>query len=193
MNNLKKESLPFIIDLICDGAYLRYIENFSNKINVEIIQRYLMIYQCVKGLKVIRRVMVLKLDMKLLEQYFLEGFDKEHVFYRLMKNTAWISEKTLREAFIGAYCNTPLLDQYFIQVLSLNLFPNISFQYEVVTDNYLLDIMQPVKFIPFGTERVFGYLCGLTVEVFNLKLVLGGKVHRIESNFLRERLRKTYA
>ncbi|GAN34918.1 MULTISPECIES: V0D/AC39 family V-type ATPase subunit [Candidatus Brocadia] len=193
VNNLKKESLPFIIDLICDGAYLRYIENFSNKINVEIIQRYLMIYQCVKGLKVIRRVMVLKLDMKLLEQYFLEGFDKEHVFYRLMKNTAWISEKTLREAFIGAYCNTPLLDQYFIQVLSLNLFPNISFQYEVVTDNYLLDIMQPVKFIPFGTERVFGYLCGLTVEVFNLKLVLGGKVHRIESNFLRERLRKTYA
>lgn len=190
---VKKELLPFIIDLVCDGAYLRYMENFSNEINIMIIKRYLMIYQFVKGLEVIRRAMVLKLDMKLLEQYFLEGFDKEHVFYKLIKNTAWTSEKTVHEAFIGVYCNTPLRDQYFIQMLSLNLFPNISFQYEVVTDNYLLDMIRPVKYIPFGPERVFGYLCGLTVEVFNLKLVLGGKIHRIENEFLRERLRKTYA
>ena len=189
----EKESLPFIIDLIFDGAYLRYIENFYSKIKVEIIEQYLKIYQLVKGLAIIRRAMALRLDMKLLEQYFLEGFDKEHVFYKLIKNTAWTSEKTVHEAFVGAYCNTPLPDQYFIQMLSLNLFPKISFQYEVVTDNYLLDIIRPVKYIPFGPERVFGYLCGLTAEVFNLKLVLGGKVHSIENKFLRERLRKTYA
>lgn len=184
--------LPFIIDLVCDGTYLRYIKNFSSEINIEIVKRYLMIYQFVKGLEVIRRAMALGLDMKLLEQYFLEGFDKEHVFYKLIKSTAWISEKTVHEAFVGACCNTPLLDQYFIQMLSLNLFPNISFQYEIVTDNYLLDIIRPVKYIPFGPERVFGYLCGLTVEVCNLKLVLGGKVHGIENKFLRERLKKTY-
>lgn len=184
--------LPFIIDLVCDGAYLRYMENCSNEINIEIIKRYLMIYQFVKGLEIIRRAMALRLDMKLLEQFFLEGFDKEHAFYKLIKKTAWTLEKTVHEAFVGAYCNTPLPDQYFIQMLSLNLFSNISFQYEVVTDNYLLDIIRPVKYIPFGPERVFGYLCGLTTEVFNLKLVLGGKVHRLESKFLKERLRKTY-
>ena len=78
------------------------------------------------------------------------------------------------------------------QILFSNLFPKISFRYEVATDNYLLDMLRPVKYIPFGSERVFGYLSGLTTEVFNLKLVLGGKVHRIENNLLRERLRRTY-
>lgn len=189
---LKKESLPFIIDLICDGAYLRYIEYFYSKTKVEIIERYLKIYQLVQGLAVIRRAMASRLDMKLLDQYFLERFNKEHIFHKLTKNMAWTSEKTVLETLGGTYCNTPLLDQYFIEMLSLNLFPKISFQYEVVTDNYLLDIIEPVKFIPFGPERVFGYLCGLTAEIFNLKLVLGGKVHRLESKFLKERLRKTY-
>ncbi|MFN3531769.1 MAG: V-type ATPase subunit [Candidatus Brocadia sp.] len=189
---VKKESLPFIIDLICDGAYLRYIENFANEINVEIITRYLKIYQLVQGLKIIRRAMILKLDKKLLDQYFLEGFDKEHVFHKLTKNTAWISEKTMHEVFVRAYCNTPLPGENFVQILSSNLFPAISFRYEKLADNYLLDLIRPVKFIPFGPERVFGYLCGFTTEVFNLKLVLGGKVHRIEENLLKERLRKTY-
>lgn len=188
----EKDSLPFIIDLIFDGAYLRYIENFFNEINIEIIKRYLMMYQFVKGLAVIRRAMDLGLDMKLLDQYFLGGFNQTHVFRKLFMSTIRVSEKTPHEAFAGAYCDTSLLDQYFVRMLSLNLFPKISFQYEVITDNYLLDMIRPVKFIPFGPERVFGYLCGFTTEVFNLKLVLGGKVHRIEENLLKERLRKTY-
>ena len=190
---VKKEWLPFIIDLIFDGAYLRYVEDFCKKIEVEIIKRYLKTFQLMKGLEVIRRAISLKLDMQLLDQYFLEGFEQSHLIRKLVVNKAWTSEKTLREAFAGAYCNTPLLEQYFIQMLSSNLFPKICFRYEVATDNYLLDVILPVKRVPFGPERVFGYLCGLTAEVFNLKLLLGGKVHRIENNLLRERLRKTYA
>lgn len=189
----EKEALPFIIDLICDGAYLRYIEYLYNEIQVEIIKRYLQIYQLVKGLAVIRRAMTLGLDMKLLEQYFVEGFDQNHVFRKLVLSTTWTSEKTLHEAFIGAYCNTPLPGENIVQMLSSNLFPVVSFQYEKLADNYLLDLIRPVKFIPFGPERVFGYLCGFTAEVFNLKLVLGGKVHRLENKFLKERLRKPYA
>ena len=69
---VKKESLPFIIDLIFDGAYLRYIEDFYKKIEVEIIKRYLEIYQLVKGLEVIQRAISLRLDMQPLDQYFLK-------------------------------------------------------------------------------------------------------------------------
>ena len=184
---VKKETLPFIIDLIIDGAYLRYVEDYCKKIEVEIIKRYLETYQLVKGLEIIRRAMSLKLDMNLLSQYFMEGFDKGHVFHKLAKNTVWASEKTLCDILVNTHCDT------FFSTLTKNLFPKISFRYEVATDNYLLDMLRPAKYIPFGPERVFGYLCGLTTEVFNLKLLLGGKVHRIENNLLRERLRKTYA
>ena len=185
---VKKEWLPFIIDLIFDGAYLRYVEDFCKKIEVEIIKRYLKTFQLMKGLAVIRRAISLRLDMNLLSQYFLEGFDKGHVFHKLAKNTVWASEQTVRDVLVETQCNESL--QRF---LLLNLSRNISFRYEVATDNYLLDVLSPVKYIPFGPERVFGYLCGLATEVFNLKLLLGGKVHRVENNLLRERLRKAYA
>ena len=219
---VKKERVPFIIDLICDGAYLRYVEDFCKKIEVEIIKRYLKTFQLMKGLEVIRRAISLKLDMQLLDQYFLEGFEQSHLISKLVINKVWTSEKKLREILeddvkklfaykssAGAIHELPLHvvhgnqfmglfgqhlpeNENIIQLLSSNLFPKISFRYEVATDNYLLDMLRPVKYIPFGPERVFGYLSGLTTEVFNLKLVLGGKVHRIENNLLRERLRRTY-
>jgi len=219
---VKNELLPFVIDLIFDGAYLRYIEGYCKKIDVEIVKRYLKLYQLMKGLEVIRRAISLKLDMQLLDQYFLEGFEQNHLFRKLVINKVWTSEKKLREILeddvkklfaykssAGAIHELPLHvvhgnqfmglfgqhlpeNENIIQLLSSNLFPKISFRYEVATDNYLLDMLRPVKYIPFGSERVFGYLSGLTTEVFNLKLVLGGKVHRIENNLLRERLRRTY-
>lgn len=184
---VKKELLPFIIDLIIDGAYLRYVEDYCKKIEVEIIKRYLETYQLVKGLEIIRRAVALKLNMNLLNQYFMEGFDKGHMFRKLITNTVWASEQTVRDVLVETHCNASL------QGLLSNVYRNISFQYEVATDNYLLDMLRPVKYIPFGPERVFGYFCGLAAEVFNLKLLLGGKVHRVENDLLRERLRKTYA
>src|SRR3972149_7107198 len=105
---VKEGSLLFIIDLIIDGAYLRYVEDYCKKIEVEIIKRYLETYQLVKGLEIIRRAVALKLNMNLLNQYFVEGFDKGHVFHKLAKNTVRASEKTLCEIFVETHCNASL-------------------------------------------------------------------------------------
>ena len=188
INRISKESIPFVIDMIFDGAYLRYMGSICEGTGINVIKTYVKTFQFIKGLEIMRRAMSLKIDMNLFNQYFIEKFDKGHVFYKLTKNTVWASENTLREIFVETHCNASLQG-----LLLSNLSRNISFQYEVATDNYLLDVILPVKCVPFGPERVFGYLCGLTTEVFNLKLLLGGKVHRIENNLLRERLRKTYA
>lgn len=184
--------IPFIVDLIFDGAYLRYVESIYKKTTSEIIRKYLIRYQLIKGIEIIHRAIALKHDMNLLCEYFLAGFDDNHIFRKLILPKDGISGNTLREALGGAHYHTPLLDQNFIQILSSDLFSKISLQYEVTTDNYLMDLIRPVKYIPFGPERVFGYLCGLATEVFNVKLVLGGKVHKIENNLLKERLRKPY-
>jgi len=136
--------------------------------------------------------------MNLLNQYFLEGFEQNHLFRKLVINKVWTTEKKLRETLLETvkklFAFKPSVGAiHELPLHASNLFPKVSFQYEVATDNYLLDMLRPVKYTPFGPERVFGYLCGLTTEIFNLKLVLGGKVHRIENNLLRERLRKPYA
>jgi len=188
INRISKESIPFVIDMIFDGAYLRYMGSICEGTGINVIKTYVKTFQFIKGLEIMRRAMSLKIDMNLFNQYFIEKFDKGHVFYKLAKNTGWASENTLREIFVETHCNASLQG-----LLLSNISRNISFQYEVATDNYLLDMLRPVKYIPFGPERVFGYLSGLATEVFNLKLLLGGKVHRVENDLLRERLRKTYA
>ncbi|MEK6558992.1 MAG: V-type ATPase subunit, partial [Planctomycetota bacterium] len=190
MATVKKEELPFIIDLIIDGVYLKYIESICKRIEVEIVKRYMMAYQFFKGFEAIRRAVVLRFDMDILNKYYLERFDQKHVFRKLAKNTAWTSDKTFREIMAETHCDASLPD--LVQMLLSDLSQNISFRYEVLTDDYLLDMIRPVKYTPFGPEKVFGYLCGLTTEVFNLKLVLGGKVHKIGNNLLKERLRKAY-
>ena len=49
MATVKREELPFIIDLIIVGVYLKYIESICKRIEVEIVKRYMMAYQFFKG------------------------------------------------------------------------------------------------------------------------------------------------
>src|SRR3989304_4845218 len=149
---VKNELLPFVIDFIFDGAYLRYIEGYYKKTDVEIVKRYLKLYQLMKGLEVIRRAVALKFDMNLLSRYFLEGFEQSHLFRKLVINNENIT-----------------------QPLSSNLFPKISFQYEVATDNYLLEMLRPVHYPLLRPDPVFAERYGLPTDGLNMKLVLGGK------------------
>jgi len=43
-----------------------------------------------------------------------------------------------------------------------------------------------------GPERVAGFLWGLWVEAFNMKLVISGKLNHIDSEALKIRVRETY-
>ena len=61
-----------------------------------------------KGLEIIRRAVALKLNMNLLNQYFMEGFDKGHVFHKLAKNTVWASEQTVCDILVKTHCNASL-------------------------------------------------------------------------------------
>ena len=104
--------------MIIDGAYLRYVEDYCKKIEVDIIKRYLEIYQLMKGLEVIRRAISLRLDMNLLSQYFLEGFEQNHLFRKLVINKVWTSEKALREILVEA------VKKVFAYKLSVGQFMN---------------------------------------------------------------------
>lgn len=45
----------------------------------------------------------------------------------------------------------------------------------------------------FGPERVFAYLTALATEAYNLKLVVCGRLSRVDADMLKRRLRKTHA
>lgn len=193
MKYLKKAWMPFVIDLIFDSAYLRYIEFVCRDNIAVIIRRYLAIYQITRVIKIIMRVLTLKLDKVPFEKYFLAGLNANNAFRELVSGSTQLSEKMLCEMLVETHCNTsPAEYENIVKILAAELSKKISYRYEIMTDNYLMDIISPAKYTPFGAEKVFGYLCGLTIEFFNLKLVIGGLIRGVENNLLRERLRKTY-
>jgi V/A-type H+-transporting ATPase subunit C len=58
--------------------------------------------------------------------------------------------------------------------------------------NHLTQIASNAKMQTAGPERVFSFLVGLQVEIQNLKLVVNGRLNRIDRTLLRQRLREGY-
>jgi vacuolar-type H+-ATPase subunit C/Vma6 len=48
------------------------------------------------------------------------------------------------------------------------------------------------RYQAFGPERVFAYFAALATEAYNLKVVVCGRMSRIDADLLRQRLRETY-
>jgi len=59
-------------------------------------------------------------------------------------------------------------------------------------DEALADYVRQARSVAFGPERVFGYAIGMQTEVFNLKLMVGGRAADVAPALLEERLRPGY-
>lgn len=64
--------------------------------------------------------------------------------------------------------------------------------FETYLSNLLTDLAQRVKLQTAGPERVAGYLWGLWVEAYNLKLIISGKLNDLDADLLKKRIRNTY-
>lgn len=64
--------------------------------------------------------------------------------------------------------------------------------FETLLANHLTELAQRVKLQTAGPERVAGYLWGLWIAAYNLKLVISGKLNNLDENLLKKRIRNTY-
>lgn len=59
-------------------------------------------------------------------------------------------------------------------------------------DNYLINLMRPVKYMSFGPEALFGYCLAKENELKNLRLILLGRINNILPLMIQERLTQAY-
>jgi V/A-type H+-transporting ATPase subunit C len=64
--------------------------------------------------------------------------------------------------------------------------------FELKVTNHLTKIARDGKMQTAGPERVFAFLVGLQAEIQNMKLVVNGRLNRIDQTLLRQRLREGY-
>lgn len=60
------------------------------------------------------------------------------------------------------------------------------------SDDFWMELARGAKFVPFGAEVLIGYAVALEYEVKNVRILLAGKDAGLESDVIRERLRKSY-
>jgi len=121
-------------------------------------------------------------DVARLRRLFLRGQLADPLLLELADLTLDAWPDRLRPTFLG-----PIVDDVFAQSGTGQVT-----RFARRADDLLLERVKAAKSVPFGPERIFGYLCGLRTEVQNLRIILAGKVNRINARLLQERLREQY-
>ena len=60
-------------------------------------------------------------------------------------------------------------------------------------DDYIVSLTKEAKKINYGPEVPFAYLMAKENEIRNLRILLVSKLNNLPKNFIKERLRETYA
>lgn len=66
-------------------------------------------------------------------------------------------------------------------------------RFDQLVAQHLNRIADRGRYQAFGPERVFSFLAALATEAYNLKLIVCGRLNRIDADLLRQRLREAYA
>ena len=171
-----------VVDTVLDGAYLRHYLALAAQVGAPLIDFWARERVLSRAVTVLWRAVRAGRSTKVFQQYFLPLGDLNGIVTDLAATNdprAWagiLPGKTgdlFREALEAAEDD---------QVA----------RFEHLAGNYLTDIARRTKLQTAGPERVAGFLWGLWVEAFNLKLVISGKLNRIESDALKARVRETY-
>ncbi len=181
-NLSEKNQIPIIIDLALDNAYLCYLAYMVSKLDVPLINGYFEDYFTIKGTEVILRAIANRCDTEQISKIFLKGLMQKDFFFKLVKCPY--------EGWSGALLE--IFPSKLVNEIFAGSPKNLFTRFERLTDNYLLRKLRPARFLTFGPERVFGYLCGLTTETYNLRLTIVGKVNRVNVGLIQERLREPY-
>ncbi len=63
---------------------------------------------------------------------------------------------------------------------------------EKLADDYITGYLKKGKWSPFGVEPLIGYLWAKEIEIKNIRLLMVGKINKLPSEAIRERIRDVY-
>ena len=176
------ELAPQTIDLVLDSALLARQVELARVIGAPLISEWAQRRMIVRAVEVVWRAKIGDYDVARLRRLFLRGQLADPLLLELADLTLDAWPDRLRPTFLG-----PIVDDVFAQSGTGQVT-----RFARRADDLLLERVKAAKSVPFGPERIFGYLCGLRTEVQNLRIILAGKVNRINARLLQERLREQY-
>ncbi|MBM4271847.1 MAG: V-type ATPase subunit [Deltaproteobacteria bacterium] len=174
---------PAILDIILDGAYLRNLLAMADDLGSELVTAYIHDRVLSYIVIILWRALRQQQSLRHYQQYLLPLGDFNHVVTEL----SGMSNVDNWPPVVGGVVGDILFES--LELLSESeQIPG----FELRVANYLTRIARDGKIQTAGPERVFAFLAGVQVEVQNLKLVMNGRLNRIDQTLLRQRLRECY-
>lgn len=166
-------------DIFVDGAYLRQMLALASAIDSPLIQT------CVRELvfghvvSALWRVLRQDRDLRQVADYLLPVGDEDLLVLEL----ADIRDPSAWPEIIGGE-----LGDLLSRALQMPFEEQVS-TFDLKVTNLVLHMATYARFETSGPERVFDFLMALEAEMQNLKLVVTGKINRIDPDILAQRLR----
>jgi len=174
---------PAILAIILDGAYLRNLLAMASKFGSELITAYISDRVLSHVVIILWRALRQQQSLRRYQQYLLPVGDFNHVIAELSGTPNIDNWPSVVEGVVGDILSEAIeLYEKDEQISGFDL----------KVSNHLTRFARDGKIQTAGPERVFSFLAGLHVEVQNLKLVMNGRLNRIDQAVLKQRLRECY-
>ena len=137
------------------------------------------------NIKTMIRVKLQNKDIRFLESTLLDNgnIPRELFIQGLNDNLESFSNK------IAKYGYEAVLKALIEEYQSSNKYNSL----EVYSDNYLMSFIKNAKRINFGPEPIIAYIMAKETEIKVIRIILAGKLNKVDSSIIRERLRDIYA
>jgi V/A-type H+-transporting ATPase subunit C len=171
-----------LLEIILDGAYLRHLLSIGQQLKLELVSAYLSDRVLSYIVIILWRALKQQQSLRRYQQYLLPLGDMTPVVIDLsgMPNPEnWPS-------LVGGEVGSILSES--VRLAENEQIPD----FELKVSNHLTKIGRDGKMQTAGPERVFAFLVGLQAEIQNMKLVVTGRLNRIDRTLLRQRLREVY-
>lgn len=172
------------IDIIIDKYMYKHLKMIVSNMNSDFMNNYINMVIDLTNLKTTLRVKKLNKDKIFLKEVLLEEgkLSIDNFIQILDSNIEDIPNKFVRTDYNVLVSES--IDEYLKTKSLSGLEKNI--------DNYIMKFVRDAKYISFGVEPIFAYLYAREVEIKNLRIILAGKINKVNVEIIKERLRDNY-
>lgn len=176
---------PQVIDLILDRSLYEMLLGYAREARSAFMEGFIVRLIDLSNLKTFIRVKRMKKDRKFLKQVLLPGGAlTEDRLVALLEEPLESLSTHLQTSNYLTVADEGVRD-WIERGTAVRL--------EKLSDDYITEHMRRHKGNPFGLEPLIGYLWGKEIEIKNIRLILVGKINRLPTGAIRERIRDVYA
>ncbi len=165
------------IDSILDKACFQVMSDAADKLGNEYVSRYIRKLADITNLKTLLRIWKMKRSDEEMEESIVPGGElSAELLIRALKNDNVI--QMLKETSYGPLCETYMEQGFTI--------------FEKACDDYLMECIKDAKYKTLTPEPVAAYILAKETEAKCVRIIMTCKLHNIDVEIIKERVREAY-